>query len=213
MTYEALIFDVNGTTAYTPRWYRKLVVNETLKAIGAPLAGGNIVDQFWFDPNRNDTIKINFEVEPCDFWRIYSGIDTKEGRSWSTIPYSDVGAIKDMRECGFKIGAVTGSPPGIAIVETDIIGKGYFDHVIAAHHSNGFRHKPDPQGVHACLEKLSVSPERAVFIGNGPEDMGAARAAGVRGVLIDRGEYKFKDMTPDIESLYNLMGLLKKDAA
>lgn len=39
--------------------------------------------------------------------------------------------------------------------------------------------KPAPDGLHLALSRLDVPPERAVFVGDSPSDMTAARAAGV----------------------------------
>ncbi|MCX5079284.1 HAD family hydrolase [Streptomyces sp. NBC_00513] len=39
--------------------------------------------------------------------------------------------------------------------------------------------KPAPDGLHAALTRVEVRPEQAVFVGDSPGDMTAARAAGV----------------------------------
>ncbi|MCX4458647.1 HAD family hydrolase [Streptomyces sp. NBC_01728] len=39
--------------------------------------------------------------------------------------------------------------------------------------------KPAPDGLHLALNRLNIGPERAVFVGDSPTDMTAARAAGV----------------------------------
>ncbi|MFF7603202.1 HAD family hydrolase [Streptomyces mirabilis] len=39
--------------------------------------------------------------------------------------------------------------------------------------------KPAPGGPHLALNRLNVGPERAVFVGDSPTDMTAARSAGV----------------------------------
>ncbi|CAM5649485.1 hypothetical protein GCM10010261_65850 [Streptomyces pilosus] len=39
------------------------------------------------------------------------------------------------------------------------------------------RPKPAPDGLHAALSRLDVPPERAMFVGDSPTDMTAARAA------------------------------------
>ncbi|MFJ8677327.1 HAD family hydrolase [Streptomyces sp. NPDC093589] len=39
--------------------------------------------------------------------------------------------------------------------------------------------KPAPDGLHAALERVGARPEQAVFVGDSPGDMTAARAAGV----------------------------------
>lgn len=50
------------------------------------------------------------------------------------------------------------------------------------------RAKPDPAPVLAGLALAGVAPAEAVFVGDSPEaDLGAAEAAGVRGVLLARG--------------------------
>ena len=41
------------------------------------------------------------------------------------------------------------------------------------------RPKPAPDGLHAALNRMDVDPEHAVFVGDSPTDMTAARAAGV----------------------------------
>jgi pyrophosphatase PpaX len=41
------------------------------------------------------------------------------------------------------------------------------------------KHKPDPEPVRYALEKLGVSAEEAVFVGDSPHDVGAGNAAGV----------------------------------
>ncbi|MFF0155991.1 HAD family hydrolase [Streptomyces sp. NPDC005263] len=39
--------------------------------------------------------------------------------------------------------------------------------------------KPAPDGLYLALNRLNIEPERAVFVGDSPTDMTAARAAGV----------------------------------
>lgn len=47
--------------------------------------------------------------------------------------------------------------------------------------------KPDPRPVRRALEIAGVAAERALLVGDSPEeDVGAARAAGVAAVLVDR---------------------------
>jgi HAD superfamily hydrolase (TIGR01509 family) len=48
--------------------------------------------------------------------------------------------------------------------------------------------KPDPRILHVALDALGVSPRHAVYVGDDPAvDGGAARAAGVPFVWVDRG--------------------------
>lgn len=45
------------------------------------------------------------------------------------------------------------------------------------------KHKPDPEGLMLCLNDLEVSPEQAVYVGDGVSDMLAGKAAGVHAVI------------------------------
>jgi HAD superfamily hydrolase (TIGR01509 family) len=47
--------------------------------------------------------------------------------------------------------------------------------------------KPHPEGLLLCLERLRVSAEEAVFVGDSPEDVEMARAAGVYSVAVTGG--------------------------
>lgn len=48
--------------------------------------------------------------------------------------------------------------------------------------------KPHPEALHLCLEKIGVSPEETVYVGDSPEDIQMAHAAGVASIAI-RGPY------------------------
>jgi len=60
-----------------------------------------------------------------------------------------------------------------------------FDVVVA--HEDTERHKPAPEPVLLAVEKLGGSPADAVYIGDSPFDVGAAKAAGVFAVAVGWG--------------------------
>ena len=49
------------------------------------------------------------------------------------------------------------------------------------------RKKPHPEGLELCLSRLGVAADRAVFVGDSPEDIEMAKAAGVRSIAIPGG--------------------------
>ena len=53
---------------------------------------------------------------------------------------------------------------------------GYFDTVVGAEDVD--RHKPDPEAVLTALERLGVTPDDALMVGDSTADFGAGRAAG-----------------------------------
>ena len=60
-----------------------------------------------------------------------------------------------------------------------------FDVVVA--HEDTERHKPEPEPVLLAVEKLGGSTQEAVYVGDSPFDIGAARAAGVFAVAVGWG--------------------------
>ena len=60
-----------------------------------------------------------------------------------------------------------------------------FDVVIA--HEDTERHKPDPDPVLLAVERLGGQPDEAVYVGDSPFDIGAAKAAGVFAVAVGWG--------------------------
>jgi pyrophosphatase PpaX len=48
-------------------------------------------------------------------------------------------------------------------------------------------HKPDPEPVLLALERLAGTPQEAVYVGDSPFDIGAAKAAGVFAVAVSWG--------------------------
>ena len=54
-------------------------------------------------------------------------------------------------------------------------------------HEDTSRHKPDPEPVLLAVERLGGTPDEAVYIGDSPFDIGAAKAAGVYAVAVGWG--------------------------
>jgi pyrophosphatase PpaX len=57
------------------------------------------------------------------------------------------------------------------------------------------KHKPDPEPVLVALERLGALPADAVYVGDSPYDMLAARAAGVHALGVSWGAFAPQDLT------------------
>jgi len=80
----------------------------------------------------------------------------------------------------------------------------WFDVVIASL-EEGFE-KPDPRIFHLVLDRLGISPEDALHVGDDPiDDLKGARDVGMRAVLIDRNRTTYP-VPPYIASLSQLQG-------
>ena len=76
----------------------------------------------------------------------------------------------------------------------------YFDVVVGIDHTA--KHKPDPEPVWYALERLGVTREQAVFVGDSTHDMEAGRAAGVTTVAVLWGPYTRAQLTPTTPDYY-----------
>jgi pyrophosphatase PpaX len=64
------------------------------------------------------------------------------------------------------------------------------------------KHKPEPEPVWYALEKLGVTRERAIFVGDSTHDMEAGRAAGVTTVAVLWGPYTKAQLEPTAPDHY-----------
>jgi putative hydrolase of the HAD superfamily len=119
--------------------------------------------------------------------------------------YDDVIPVLDaLRSAGVRLGIVSNWDSRLpAVLEATGLAD-RFD-ALAVSHLEGVE-KPDPRLFYCALERLGARPEEALHVGNAPElDLDGARAAGVRGLLIDRAARRprsaeaFADLTPVLE--------------
>ena len=62
----------------------------------------------------------------------------------------------------------------------------YFDTIVAGDDTR--MHKPHPDPILLALERLAATPDEAVYVGDSPYDMQAAKAAGVQAVGVTWGK-------------------------
>jgi pyrophosphatase PpaX len=95
--------------------------------------------------------------------------------------------LPQLKAEGRKLGIVTAKrhrTVGLALDRFPALASA-FDVVVA--HEDTQRHKPDPDPVLLAVEKLGGAPAEAVYIGDSPFDIGAAKAAGVYSVAVGWG--------------------------
>ena len=61
----------------------------------------------------------------------------------------------------------------------------YFGTVVTG--DDTVRHKPDPEPLQLALERLAADPAGAVYVGDSPFDIRAAKAAGIASVAVGWG--------------------------
>ncbi len=93
--------------------------------------------------------------------------------------------------------------------------KKFFKAVVAFEDTGVEKMKPDPTSVNIILEKLEISPENCVLIGDSPLDAGAGKAAGTKVFLLPTGPYSeevLASKNPDaiLQSLADLKNVLER---
>lgn len=131
-------------------------------------------------------------------------------------------AVRRLRAAGVPLAIVTGKRRRYAQMGLRLAGlDAHFDAVIPPECTE--RGKPDPEPVRAALRKLEVEPDRALFVGDSPHDVAAARAAGVaaaavawgpfeRSVLEAAGPDHWLDDGGDVLALVGLSGTARASA-
>lgn len=116
-------------------------------------------------------------------------------------PYQGVEPVlRSFHEAGFSMGVVTSKVAWGATEELTAAGLLQYFHTIVGFDDTD-SHKPDPEPIHAALDRMLVDePSAAVFIGDSPADVWAARNAGICSIAALWGTLDSElllDATPD----------------
>jgi HAD superfamily hydrolase (TIGR01509 family) len=116
-------------------------------------------------------------------------------------PYPGVEPVlRSFHDAGFSMGIVTSKVAWGATEELTAAGLlQYFHTIVGFDDTDG--HKPDPEPIHAALDRMVADdPSAAIFIGDSPADVWAARNAGIRSIAALWGTLDSEmllDATPD----------------
>lgn len=116
--------------------------------------------------------------------------------------------LRSLNEAGFTLGLVSNAPPDAASVIESVGLNHYIEHIVVSG-VVGIA-KPNPEIFRIALSKTGGKSEETVHVGDLYEaDVVGARNAGIRGILLDRDGVR-KDADCDrIESLDQLMPLVR----
>jgi pyrophosphatase PpaX len=95
-------------------------------------------------------------------------------------------ALRRVRDAGLRAGIVTSGDRGRVARELAGLGVASLFEVVVCAEDTVYR-KPHPEALLLALDKLGVGTAEAVYIGDSPEDVQMAQAAGVRAVGIPGG--------------------------
>lgn len=122
-----------------------------------------------------------FQIDNHDrLVRLYDGVDT---------------TLRQLHAAGHPMAIVSSKLEGGILRSMDYFKlTPLFDAIVGIEHT--VHHKPHPAPVLYALGKLGVGPLDAVFIGDSPHDVEAAKAAGVRVIAVTWGAYTRDEIAP-----------------
>ena len=175
-------------------------INETVRT------GGSVGDA-WRDYFRVLLARVG--VPPAQHEAVIDSLWEAHERVglWTVACEGALDLVGRLKRRGIRLGVVSNAEGRVA-QHLDTAGFGGAFETVVDSHLVGVA-KPDPAIFRIALERLSLAPEQAVFVGDLPEvDVRGAHDAGLTAVLLDRhGLYPDVD-AQRIASLAELAGLL-----
>jgi 2-haloacid dehalogenase len=105
------------------------------------------------------------------------------------------GALQRLQQAGFRLAALTNSPPETAQAQLQHAGlAGYFEQILSVHATGRF--KPAPEPYHFAARQLGVSPEEMRMIAAHDWDVAGALSAGCQGAFVARPGMVMGDLLP-----------------
>jgi phosphoglycolate phosphatase/pyrophosphatase PpaX len=175
---KAVLWDVDGTLIATKDLYL-----ECYRRALAPYAGKRLGDEELLAMRPHSELQV-LKTLSGD---AYQDCIDAFSRHYRELHATHFGGVYDgvretldqIRHLGIPNGIVTGKSRSSWHITLAEIELGEFDVVVVD--DDVAEPKPHPEGILAALAALGVRADQAVYVGDSPGDMDAARAAGTRG--------------------------------
>jgi len=174
--FKGIIFDVDGTLAYTNRLIFDSFNHITKKFLAKSYSDKEIINLF--GPTEDIIIKqlfeYNYESARTEYYKYY-----KDNHSIAQLYEGIKELIVDIHSSGIHLAIFTGKGRTSALItldETDLTK--YFDLIISGDDVNN--HKPDPEGINKFIQFSNLNAGDILMVGDAPSDIIAANKAGVQ---------------------------------
>ncbi|MES3035816.1 MAG: HAD-IA family hydrolase [Gemmatimonadota bacterium] len=195
-TPRPVLFDLDGTLADTIP-----LLLASMRAAYAAVGGSGPDDRIWLR-GMGTPLRAQFmHFESNDLARVEALIAVY--REWQVAHLAEFVTAYDgihqlvtaLRAAGHPVAVVTGKGDWMArmtLEHVDLLSP--FDVIIGAELTS--RHKPDPDPLLLGAERLGVATAGALYIGDAPNDVLAARAAGMVDVWAAWGPFSADEIEP-----------------
>jgi phosphoglycolate phosphatase-like HAD superfamily hydrolase len=170
-------------------------------------------------------------VEKLDSWAVLFDLDEtlvltskleslRRTRDWpavyaafdrTTLPAGTASSLKRLTEAGHQIGIITKSPRSYA---TRLVEYHSLEIPVLVAYHDVQRQKPHPESLLKAAVKLSIPPNRSIYVGDHQDDVIAARAAGFEIVVVRWGNsVNAIDMKPVCEKWEDILSEVERITA
>lgn len=185
---RAVVFDVDGTLVDSLPAFR-VVAERAARPYGIVITDAIVREALNTDRAFWD---LALPSDYADRAAVMATLSREAARCWPDVLREHgrvvagvADALRALRASGMKLGIVTGARrTSLAPLERDGL-LDLADAVVTG--EDVARRKPDPEGLTACAAALEVAPQDAVYVGDTPLDVRAARAAGMFAVAVLSG--------------------------
>jgi HAD superfamily hydrolase (TIGR01549 family) len=217
LNLKGIVIDMDGTITKFNLDYmtaRRRALDE-LERLGLRTPEMNEEVSLWVVLN-----KLRERLKPEEFRKLrptlYGFFEEMEVKAaQDVIPYPGaVSTLRELRSKSLKLGLVTNnSRSGTDLTLKRLNLQLLFDAIVTRDDCDDM--KPAPTPILKVLAELDVSPESAIFVGDGVLDILAARAAGIRSVAVTTGPFPMERILkaqPDylLGSVNDLPALVEK---
>jgi HAD superfamily hydrolase (TIGR01509 family) len=177
---SVILWDLDDTVLNTLRWRMKALAyaHETL-------LGTKVDPEALWRSHRGGTLEDLGRRLVGDDYREFASVYRERyfGSARDIRPYAGVEPVlRSFRAAGFDMGIVTSKVAWGATEELASAAILQYFHTIVGFDDTD-NHKPDPEPIYAALDRmLADDPSAAVYIGDSPADIWAARNAGIRSI-------------------------------
>jgi pyrophosphatase PpaX len=179
---QVVLFDLDGTIADTNEIIMRTLL-ETLEAMSGRSWSREVVLPLWGVRLRDQLLRLYPEIDIAraePFYRqryqAYHGTLLREFPGTRAM-------LEALRASGRRLGVVTSKKRANATQTVDDLGFHDLMEIVVAIEDTP-RMKPAPDPLLFALHALGVSADAAIYVGDNPDDIHAARAAGMRSVAV-----------------------------
>jgi HAD superfamily hydrolase (TIGR01509 family) len=180
---QAVIFDFDGTLADTFPAIHSAFNAALEPVLGRTYTRDEVIDRF--GPHDEGMLKIEMADHLDQFdetVEIYFQAYT-DAHDDGVVAFEGITELlEELDKRGYRLACMTGKGRRAADISLEYLGwTKRFEVVVAGEEVD--HPKPAPDGPLLAAKLLGVAPEHCIYVGDSPADLGASRAAGIKGVV------------------------------